>query len=396
MKKAAALLAGVLISAGAARAQEPAAPAIDFGRGVGTHALPATPDTVAPPAAPAAPASGPSAAPAPAAPAAQPGSPAQSAEALACANSDGKAAPAQRDDACTRLIDARKWTGKEISWAYSNRCSARVRLNQLDRALADCSEAIDQDPDLAQAYQLRAEIHRTRDNRAKAIEDYDKAAALGARNAALFAGRGALRLLDGDADKALADFNQEVAIAGGAEHAWMDRGGAYLGLGDDAHAEQDFGKATELAPNDAQAWLNRGVAALGAGDKAKAGDFFAEALKRDPAQIYAALWRFIARDGSEPAKAELQAYAEKASGKDWPFAVTQLYLGRAEVAETLGAAKTDDQQCEARFYIARHQLMKGEAPEAAIGLKRAVESCPKNFIEYFRAVAELKRLEAAK
>ena len=91
-----------------------------------------------------------------------------SVDALACANSDGKATPSQREEACSKLIDQRKWKGKEISWAYANRCAARYKLKQLDRALADCSEAIDQDPDQPNAYQLRAEIHRKRDNRAKA------------------------------------------------------------------------------------------------------------------------------------------------------------------------------------------------------------------------------------
>jgi len=322
--------------------------------------------------------------------------PTQSPDALACANNDGKASPAEREEACTKLIDQRKWKGKEISWAYANRCAVRYRLKQLERALADCSEAIDQDPDLTNAYQLRAEIHRKRDNRAKALEDYDKAIALGAKNVPVFAGRGLLNLLAGDGTKALADFDQEVAIAPGAADSWMDRGSAWLSLGDNVKAEQDFAKATQLAPNSAQAWQNRGVAALAAGDKAKAVAFFGEALKHDPSQTYAALWRFLARDGSEQGTTELQGWADKATNKDWPFVVTQLYLGRVAPAEVFGAPKDDDQQCEARFYVAESQMGKGATQEAATGFKRAVESCPKNFVEYFRAVAELKTLEAAK
>jgi len=378
MTRAAWILAGALVVSGAAHAaDEPSAPVTEFSRAAGPRAMPA------PSAAPAAPTSSPSA------PQLQ-----QSPEALACAN--GKATPAQRDEACSKLIDQRKWKGKEISWAYANRCAVRFRAKQLDRALADCSEAIDQDPDQAAAYALRAEIHRTRDNRAKAIDDYDKAVALGSKSPAVFAGRGSLRLLDGDGAKALADFEQEVILAPGAAEAWMDRGSASLSLGDNVKAGRDFAKATELAPRNAQAWLNLGIAAVGAGDKAKAIDDFSEALKRDPGQTYAALWRFLARDWSEPAKLELEAFADKATSKAWPFSVAQLYLGRVEVAEALGAAKDDDQQCEARFYVAHYQLKKGATQEATTGLKRAVESCPKNFFEYFRAVADLKALDAAK
>jgi lipoprotein NlpI len=370
MRRAVWIVAGALLATGAARAED-RPPVPDFGRTFGPRVIP-TPSAPGP---------------------AQNEKPTQSPEALACASSDGKASLAQREEACSFVIDQRKWTGKEISWAYANRCAVRYKLKQFDRALADCSEAIDQDPDQANAYQLRAEIHRKRDNRAKALEDYDKAIALGVKSPAVFGGRGLLRLLDGDGAKALEDFNQEVALAGGLEDSWMDRGSARLSLGDNVEAERDFAKATELAPKSAQAWLNRGVAALGAGDKAKAADYFGEALKLDPAQAYAALWRFLARDDSSAAKAELQAWAEKAANKDWPFVVTQLYIGRAAPAEALGAPKDDDQQCEARFYVAENQLRQGAAQEAAIGLKRAVESCPKNFIEYFRAVADLKALE---
>ncbi|MCW2274596.1 lipoprotein NlpI [Rhodoblastus acidophilus] len=372
MRRAVWFVAGALLATGAARAEDQA-PVTDFGRTFGPRVIPtpAAPGSTANPAE----------------------KPTQSPQALACANSDGKASPTRRDEACSFVIDQRKWTGKEISWAYANRCAARYKLKQLDRALADCSEAIDQDPDQANAYQLRAEIHRKRDNRAKALEDYDKAIALGAKSSAVFAGRGLLHLLDGDGAKALEDFNQEVALAGGLEDSWMDRGSARLSLGDNAEAEHDFARATELAPKSAQAWLNRGIAALGMGEKAKAAEFFGEALKLDPAQAYAALWRFLASDGSPAAKSELQAWADKATSKDWPFVVTQLYLGRAETAEALGAPKDDDQQCEARFYVAENQLRQGAAQEAATGLKRAVESCPKNFIEYFRAVADLKTIE---
>ena len=371
MNKAAVVLASVLISTAAARAaDQPAAPLTDFS-GFGNHAMPAAPEAgVAP-------------------------KRSQSPAALACANSDGKAAPAQRAGACSVLIDSHKWTGKDIAWAYANRCAALAALKQNDKALADCSEAIAQDGDLAIAHEVRGQLYSKHGDYAQAIADFDKAIALGASNAGVFSGRGVLRLLAGDARGALADFDREVEIAGGDANSWLDRGSAQLGVGDDARAEQDFAKATELNPKDPQAWLSRGVATLSAGDKAKAAEYFDEALKRDPNMSYAALWRFLARDGSAQASAELQAFSAKAP-KTWPYAVTQLYLGHASDAETLAAASGGDQQCEAQFYVARNQIMKGDVKTATPGLQRAVDNCPKNFIEYFRAAAELKKVEAAK
>lgn len=385
MTKAIWLLAGVLLVSGqvlphkAQAADDPIIPLTEFGRsGLGVRVLPSAPPD-----------------PQSAAP--------QSPDALACANSNGVTAPQARIDSCSKVINSQKSQGKHIAWAYANRCAAWVKLGNLDHALADCDEALVQDADLAFSWQTRGDIYGKRGELDKAQDDYDKSQALGAKNAGLFAKRGSVFLRKGDAGKALADYDQEVTLAGGDANAWMDRGSARLSLGDDAKAQEDFAKATQLAPKDPQAWFNRGAAALGAGDKAQAVESLEQALKLDPQNVYAALWLFLARDGSDQAKADLRAFTGKASKKDWPFAVTQLYVGAADAAQTLATAKGADQECEARFYIGAQNLSKGaqnlsksDKDEARASLSRAVETCPKNFMEFFRATAELKRLEAAK
>ena len=46
---------------------------------------------------------------------------------------------------------------------------------------------------------------------------------------------------------------------------------------------------------------------------------------------------------------------------------------------------------EAQFYIGQWHVLKARKAEAA--LKVAIETCPKNSVEYAAAVAELKRLK---
>ena len=206
------------------------------------------------------------------------------------------------------LIDSHKWTGKDIAWAYANRCAALAALKQNDKALADCSEAIAQDGDLAIAHEVRGQLYSKHGDYAQALADFDKAIALGASNAGVFSRGGVCGCSRATRAARWRISTGRSKSPAATPNSWLDRGSAQLGVGDDARAEQDFAKATELNPKDPQAWLSRGVAALSAGDKAKAAEYFDEALKRDPNMSYAALWRFLARDGSAQASAELQAF----------------------------------------------------------------------------------------
>jgi len=70
-----------------------------------------------------------------------------------------------------------------------------------------------------------------------------------------------------------------------------------------------------------------------------------------------------------------------------------LYLGRRSGGATLAAATKADERCEANFYIGEWQLKQDEAA-AVQSLKAAADTCPKTFVEFDGATAELKRLGA--
>ena len=105
------------------------------------------------------------------------------------------------------------------------------------------------------------------------------------------------------------------------------------------------------------------------------------------------LWLYIARArANEDGAAELSALAVKLKTKEWPYPMTELFLSKQSPEATLQAAGTPDNRCEAQFYIGEWRVTRGEREAAVDLLKAAAESCPKTFIEYEGAVAELKRL----
>jgi lipoprotein NlpI len=136
-----------------------------------------------------------------------------------------------------------------------------------------------------------------------------------------------------------------------------------------------------------------GVARYAAGDFKGASADLLRSMEIDE-DAYAMLYRFLARSrAGESAEAGLEADARRLKTKEWPFAVTELYLGRRSPAETLAAAAKPDQKCEAQFYIGQWHVVKGNRADAETALQAAVDTCPKTFVEYRAAVVELKRLQ---
>ncbi len=327
-------------------------------------------------------------------PASQPAANIQSPAARACANHDGKIAARARADACGKLIGSGKWKGEQIAWAYANRCFALFELKNADKALADCNKAIETDGKNAVAFQTRGMIEKDGGQGDKALADFDKAIELDAKNRAIFSDRGDLELAKGEADKALADYDRLVESDVGSERAFIQRGGAWLAKGDPNKAMADFDKALKMAPNDAFAWFNLGAAAYLKGDKAKAVEALQRSMKGDPSNIYAALWLFLASDAVQ-GRAELQRTSAKFSQRAWPWPVVQFDLGEIGADKVDAEAGTPNQQCEAQFYVGAALMAKKADDEAKAKLGKAAEICPKNYFEYFGAVAGLRSLGIA-
>jgi lipoprotein NlpI len=76
----------------------------------------------------------------------------------------------------------------------------------------------------------------------------------------------------------------------------------------------------------------------------------------------------------------------------WPFPVVKLFLEQGTPEAMLAAADKPEERCEAQFYLGQWHLLRDARANSIEALRKAVESCPKDFIEYAGALAELKRL----
>jgi tetratricopeptide (TPR) repeat protein len=121
-----------------------------------------------------------------------------------------------------------------------------------------------------------------------------------------------------------------------------------------------------------------------------------------PSYPYAPLWLHVFRWRSgEDDSAEFSKNTEKMDKSEWPWPIVAFLRGISDAAALRTAAMTmgdeDDragQVCEVDFFIGLDGALRDKPTEARPLLQLAASKCPRDFIAYGAAVAELKRLDA--
>jgi tetratricopeptide (TPR) repeat protein len=153
--------------------------------------------------------------------------------------------------------------------AYQNLAAAYLALGDFDRAVADATRLLERDPHNASALCLRAGMYDLQGEFDKAIADYTEAIRLHPHDVQGYHNRGESYLGQRDWDKAIADlteairlYAQEQSPAGFTEpirlhvdglapfysQTYCSRGSAYAGKRDYGKAVSDFGEAVRLNP----------------------------------------------------------------------------------------------------------------------------------------------------
>ena len=211
--------------------------------------------------------------------------------------------------------------------------------------------------------------------------------------------RGIARTGIGEYDAAILDLDNAILINSGAASALTSRGIAWHGRGDYRRAIADYNAAIRLNPRDISAIKHRGLAHYFQGDFAlAAGDFSLERKLSKP-DAYSAIWSYLARTrNGDSVQSEFAQAVGLLSKDEWPAPVLSVYLEKIGPEALLVAAahadprKHAEQRCEAHYYLGQWQLTRGEQALATANFRSAQNQCPKYFLEYTGAWAEINRL----
>jgi tetratricopeptide (TPR) repeat protein len=117
---------------------------------------------------------------------------------------------------------------------------------RIDKAIADCSEAIRLNPKDAYAYLGRGLAYRRKGDPSRAIGDFTEAISLNPKLAEAYCSRGKTRDIEREPDNVIADFTAAIRLNPKYSEAYVSRGVAYKKRGDDAKAKKDFDQAKKL------------------------------------------------------------------------------------------------------------------------------------------------------
>ncbi|MTJ34967.1 tetratricopeptide repeat-containing serine protease family protein, partial [Dolichospermum sp. UHCC 0260] len=165
---------------------------------------------------------------------------------------------------------------------YNNRGAARYDLGDRQGAIADLNQALNINPNFAEVYKNRGVARAKLGDRQGAIADYNQALSINPNFANAYKNRGVARYELGDREGAIADYSQALNINPNFAEAYSNRGVTRSDSGDRQGAIADYNQAISINPNFAEAYSNRGVTRAKLGNKEGAIADYNQALNINP------------------------------------------------------------------------------------------------------------------
>jgi len=170
-----------------------------------------------------------------------------------CRDASGDAAIA----ACTRAISSGRLNVHDLAVTYYNRSGEYGRKGDIDRAIADSTEAIRLAPHYPAALTNRGTAYHAKGDDDRAIADFNEAIRLDPTYEDAFVNRANAFQAKGDTDRAIADLTEAIRLDPKDAIAYNNRANMYARKNDYDRAIADYDQAIKLNPNLAQANENR-------------------------------------------------------------------------------------------------------------------------------------------
>ncbi|NEP86174.1 MAG: tetratricopeptide repeat protein [Okeania sp. SIO2C2] len=132
-------------------------------------------------------------------------------------------------------------------------------MGNYQQVIADFSQAIKSNPELADAYNNRGNIRSLLGDYWGAIIDYNRALGIEPNLPDAYNNRGNAYSYFGNYREAISNYNQALKLNPELFFTYHNRGAAYLELGDYEAALGDINRAIELQPNFANAYERRSI-----------------------------------------------------------------------------------------------------------------------------------------
>ncbi len=157
-----------------------------------------------------------------------------------------------------------------MTYLWQAETAFRPDIRDYDKAIADCSKAIELDPTLAEAYSYRGRAFNEKGDFGKGIADCSKAIELDPNDYDAYHNRGFSYYGKKDYDKAITDWSKVIELRPDFSIPYEYRGLAYNAKRDYDKAIADWSKAMELDPREGLLYKYRCCAYITKGDYDKA------------------------------------------------------------------------------------------------------------------------------
>jgi tetratricopeptide (TPR) repeat protein len=226
---------------------------------------------------------------------------------------------------------------------FNRRGERRYLRQRHDDAIADFTQAIRLQKDLAIAYRNRALAFSGKNDHDTAIADCNEAIRLNSDDALAYFDRGWAHDKKHDFDKALADYNKAIQLDPKFAGAYNNRGYLYHQKKDLERAFADYQRAVEADPKGAISYLNCGECYFAWKEYDKAIAYTSAALKINDLLVrayYVRAWCFQAKQQYDKALADIDIVLQIEPTNPWVFVNRgNVFLERGTVASKEGPMK---------------------------------------------------------